>query len=114
MKELHAVGADEAEWVADQRRWAAGWRRVVFPAIFLAWLVQVVRGNSQGHPRARARRRVRHPRRVLRCYVVTVPAGWQCDERRYRLLIAVLSRTVRGRVALRARRCAHHGVFSRR
>ena len=40
-KDVRAAGPREAEWVADQRRWAQGWRRVVFPAIFLAWLIQV-------------------------------------------------------------------------
>lgn len=30
-----------AEWIADQNKWAQGWRRVVFPAVFLVYLVQV-------------------------------------------------------------------------
>jgi two-component system sensor histidine kinase DesK len=30
----------ETEWVAYQRKWARGWRRIVFPGIFLVYLVE--------------------------------------------------------------------------
>jgi two-component system, NarL family, sensor histidine kinase DesK len=43
--------AAEAEWVASQRRWVAGWRRVVLAALPLAYLVYVVISiteNSRG------------------------------------------------------------------
>ncbi len=32
----------EAEWVASQRRWTHGWRRLVLPAVFLVYLLYVV------------------------------------------------------------------------
>ena len=41
----------EAEWVASQRRWTLGWRRVAALAIPLAYLVYVtgsIRQNSHG------------------------------------------------------------------
>ena len=36
------AGPAEAEWVVYQRKWARGWRRTVFPGIFLVYLLQVV------------------------------------------------------------------------
>ena len=36
------AGRAETEWVAGQVKWARGWRRVVFPGIFLVYLLQVV------------------------------------------------------------------------
>ncbi len=39
-------GADEA-WVVEQNRWARGWRRVVFPGVFLVYLVAVASGIAQ-------------------------------------------------------------------
>ena len=76
-KGLPAVGVNDAAWVADQQRWAKGWRRVVFPYIFLAWLIQVARaipkdshggGLIAGYVVLAA---------FCVCYVFTVPAGWQ-------------------------------------
>jgi two-component system sensor histidine kinase DesK len=32
----------DATWVANHQRWARGWRRVVFPGVFLVYLLQVV------------------------------------------------------------------------
>jgi len=36
------VGPEGTEWLAAQRKWARGWRRTVFPGVFLVYLVQVV------------------------------------------------------------------------
>jgi two-component system, NarL family, sensor histidine kinase DesK len=50
-KELPPATAGEAEWVASQRLWAGGWRRVALPALPLAYLVYVaisVTENSHG------------------------------------------------------------------
>ncbi len=89
-KDVRAAGPREAEWVADQRRWAQGWRRVVFPAIFLAWLIQVAVaipedshgvGLVGGYVILAA---------FCACYVLAVPASWQRDGRRYVILIASL------------------------
>ena len=41
----------EAEWVAVQRRWADGWRRVIMmaiPLVYLVFLVAAVAQNSHG------------------------------------------------------------------
>jgi len=89
-KELPEVEAHDGAWVADQQRWAKGWRRVVFPYIFLAWLIQVAVaipkdshgvGLIAGYVDLAA---------FCVCYVFTVPASWGPNDRRYRVLITIL------------------------
>lgn len=41
------AGQFDAEWVAAQRKWAGGWRRVVFPGVFLVYLASVISGVFQ-------------------------------------------------------------------
>ena len=41
------AGPAETEWVAGQRKWARGWRRVVFPGVFLVYLLQVVGATAR-------------------------------------------------------------------
>jgi two-component system sensor histidine kinase DesK len=90
MADTAPAGPNEAEWIADQRRWAMGWRRVVFPAIFLAWLVQVaVVLPTDSHGAGLVAGYVILGGFCL-SYVFTVPASWQSDDRRYRFLIVVL------------------------
>jgi two-component system sensor histidine kinase DesK len=76
--------------MADQQRWARGWRRVVFPYVFLVWLIQVATaiptdthgaGLTVGYTVLAA---------FCICYFFTVPAGWQQDDRRYRIFVALL------------------------
>ncbi len=85
-----AVGPSQAEWVADQRRWAQGWRRVVFPAIFLAWLVEVATAIPQYSKGAGLVTGYVILAAFCVCYAFTVPASWQRDDRRSRVLIALL------------------------
>ncbi len=85
------VESTDAQWVADQQRWAQGWRRVVFPFVFLVWLVQVATAipkDSHGVGLI-----VGYAVLVAFCvtYVYTVPAGWRPDDRRYRTLIVALA-----------------------
>lgn len=39
--EIAEVCQGDAAWIAEQSKWARGWRGVVFPTVFLAYLVQV-------------------------------------------------------------------------
>ena len=41
---LAAVTPEDVKWVADRRSWARGWRLLVLPALFLAYLVYVGQG----------------------------------------------------------------------
>jgi two-component system, NarL family, sensor histidine kinase DesK len=42
-----SAGLPDAAWVAAQQRWGRGWRRVVFPGVFLVYLAGVVSGVLQ-------------------------------------------------------------------
>jgi two-component system, NarL family, sensor histidine kinase DesK len=41
---MEDTGLADAAWVAHQRKWVRGWRRVVFPAVFLVYLAGVIGG----------------------------------------------------------------------
>jgi len=41
------AGPSDAAWLDNQRRWAQGWRRVIFPGIFLLYLIQTAGGIDQ-------------------------------------------------------------------
>jgi two-component system sensor histidine kinase DesK len=88
--ELPAVRSNDDKWVADQQRWAKGWRRVVFPYIFLAWLIQVAAAIPKDSHGAGLVAGYVVLAAFCVCYVFTVPAGWQRDDRRHRLLIGLL------------------------
>ncbi len=45
--DIEPTSADEAKWVAVQRGWARGWRRLVLPVVFLAYLVYVGEAVAQ-------------------------------------------------------------------
>jgi two-component system sensor histidine kinase DesK len=44
---LGPAGPAEAAWVAGQRKWMRGWRRAVFPGVFLVYLVSVISTAQQ-------------------------------------------------------------------
>jgi two-component system sensor histidine kinase DesK len=49
--DIAPVSPAEAQWMASQRRWAQGWRRLAMaglPAVYLVYLVQAVAQNSRG------------------------------------------------------------------
>ena len=49
MMEVDVWGAGRADgdWLTEQRRWARGWRRVIFPGVFLAYLLTTASGVGQ-------------------------------------------------------------------
>lgn len=88
---LRAAGPIEAEWIADQRRWATGWRRVVFPTVFLAWLIEVgtaIPGDSHGAGLVAGYVILAA---FCACYLLAVPGGWRCSDRRALALVAALT-----------------------
>ena len=77
-------------WVVEQRRWAHGWRRVVFPSVFLVYLVQVggaVAGDSRGSAAVAGYA-------ILAVfgvgYVLTMLGAWQPADGRFPWLITGL------------------------
>ena len=52
---IAATSVDEANWIAIQREWTRGWRRLVLPAVFLAYLIYVgeaIAQHNHGTPAA--------------------------------------------------------------
>lgn len=87
-----ASGPDDTAWIADQRRWARGWRRVVFPAVFLAWLVEVataIPGYTPGAAGRAAGFAVFGAFCV--CYFASLQAGWRDDDRRHRVFVVAMT-----------------------
>ena len=84
-------GPIEAEWVTDQRRWARGWRRMVFPTVFLAWLIQVGAAIAQYCHGAGLVAGFVILAAFCGCYLVAVPTGWTGSERRYLGLVTALA-----------------------
>ena len=88
---LEAACAEDSEWVADQRLWAHGWRRVVFPALFLAWLILVATAIPEdAHGSGRVAGYLILAAFCV-CYVATVPASWQPAGRRFWALTLTLA-----------------------
>jgi two-component system, NarL family, sensor histidine kinase DesK len=86
------VGPQNAAWVADQRKWASGWRRVVFPTLFLAYLIQTAVAIPNDTP-GLAGRIIASVILALfcACYAIWMPTVWMRDSRPYVLLVAAMS-----------------------
>jgi two-component system sensor histidine kinase DesK len=87
-----AAGPNEAAWIADQRKWARGWRRIVFPTVFLAWLIEPA-SAIPGDTGQLAGRVIGYA--VLgmfcACYIVTIQVGWRQDRRAHLVLVGLLT-----------------------
>jgi two-component system, NarL family, sensor histidine kinase DesK len=49
--EIQATSAGEAEWLARQRKWGQGWRRIILPialSVYLIYGIEAVRNHSHG------------------------------------------------------------------
>jgi two-component system sensor histidine kinase DesK len=64
----------ETEWVAGQVKWARGWRRVVFPGIFLVYLLQVVGATADDSKGAAAAAGYAIVAAFCACYLFILPA----------------------------------------
>jgi two-component system sensor histidine kinase DesK len=71
------------DWMIERRRWNAGWRRIVFPSVFLVYLAVTVNGitlHSDGIGSA-----VAYAALAVFCvaYVAILPVLWQPGGRRF-------------------------------
>jgi two-component system sensor histidine kinase DesK len=84
------AGPTDLGWLANQRRWTRGWRRIVFPGVFLVYLLQVVGAvSSHAHgPGAIAGYALLVAFSAV--YLMTLPACWHGSASRFRLLYGVL------------------------
>ncbi len=84
------AGPAETAWVANQRKWARGWRRTVFPGIFLVYLLQVggaVANDSRG---AGAIAGYVIIAAFCLCYLLVLPLTWEEPSLRFRALYGAL------------------------
>ncbi|MHA3700791.1 sensor histidine kinase [Jatrophihabitans sp. YIM 134969] len=85
------MSADDQSASADhRRRWSGGWRRYLFPGIWLVYLVQTIGGIGE------------HSSGVAEVigyvilgvyaigYMIALPAGWSGDTRRFRQVFVVM------------------------
>jgi two-component system sensor histidine kinase DesK len=87
-----AAGPNDEAWIADQRKWARGWRRVVFPTAFLAWLIAVATSIPQyTHSALGQAGGFAVLAAFAACYVAAIHAGWAGMERLYLWLVVALT-----------------------
>lgn len=87
-----AAGPSEEAWVADQRRWARGWRRIVFPGVFLAWLVAVATSIPQyTHGAVGQAAGFAVLAAFGGCYVAAIHAGWTGNDRLHLAAVVALT-----------------------
>ncbi len=84
------AGQAESEWVAIQRKWTRGWRHVVFPGVFLVYLVQVGVGVAQYSRGLDAVAGYVVLAAFCVAYLFAVPEAWRPDSRRFWRLYAIL------------------------
>ena len=79
------------EWVAAQRKWAGGWRRTVFPGVFLVYLAQVVGATAHDSKGLAAVAGYVIILGFCACYLIAIRALWQADALRFWALYAALA-----------------------
>ena len=77
-------------WVANQRKWARGWRRTVFPGIFLVYLLQVVGATADDSRGSAAVAGYAIVVAFCVCYLFVLPESWQAHPRRFWGLYAAM------------------------
>ena len=86
------AGPAEAEWVADQRKWARGWRRTVFPGIFLVYLLQVVGATANDSRGAAVVLGYVIVAAFCVCYLFVLPLTWdELSPRFWALYLALVA-----------------------
>ena len=85
-----SAGPAEREWVATQLKWTRGWRRVVFPGVFLVYLAQVAAGVAQYSKGLGVVAGYLVIAAFCVGYLFALPEAWRTDSRRYWYLYAVL------------------------
>ena len=84
------AGPTGTEWVAGQVKWARGWRRVVFPGIFLVYLLQVVGATADDSKGAAALAGYAIVAAFGACYLLILPACWRAAPGPFWALYAAL------------------------
>jgi two-component system, NarL family, sensor histidine kinase DesK len=80
----------ESEWLAAQRKWTRGWRRAVFPGVFLVYLAEVVGGVASYSKGLRALAGYVVVLAFAVCYLFAVNESWTAKRRFWTLYGALL------------------------
>jgi two-component system, NarL family, sensor histidine kinase DesK len=78
------------EWVAAQQRWARGWRKLVFPGIFLLYLIETVSAVADHNSGAALIAGLALVAVFCGCYLLVLPAVWRPSSRQYWALLATM------------------------
>jgi two-component system sensor histidine kinase DesK len=81
----------ETAWVSDQQKWVRGWRRVLFPGVFLVYLISVVNAVDQYSRGAAAAVGYVIVALFIVGYLSLVPGGWLLSGRRFWAVFAALA-----------------------
>ncbi|HEX3621458.1 MAG TPA: sensor histidine kinase [Acidimicrobiales bacterium] len=76
-------GPASTEWDRNRQQWARGWRRYLFPGVFLLYLGQAVAGISKHSSGLAAAAGYAVLVAYCVCYLVALPASWGGDRRRF-------------------------------
>ncbi len=90
-RDVHPHPAADPTWVAEQRKWSRGWRRIVFPGAFLAYLIQVATVLPKDAHGAALVAGAADLVLFAVGYVLAVPATWMLGDRRYTGLVAAMA-----------------------
>jgi two-component system sensor histidine kinase DesK len=84
------AGPAENAWVASNRKWTRGWRRVVFPGVFMIYLVQVGAGVAQYSKGLDAVAGYVVVVAFCACYLFALPEAWCKTSRTFWPLFGAL------------------------
>ena len=83
-------GTDHPDLTAARRRWGSGWRRWLFPGIWLVYLAQTLSGVSEHSSGAAEIAGYVILALYAAGYVVALPAGWVGNTRRFRMIFGAM------------------------
>jgi two-component system, NarL family, sensor histidine kinase DesK len=85
-----AAGPAPDDWAAVQQRWARGWRRAVFPGIFLLYLIETASSVATHNSGAALVAGLALVAVFCACYVLALGAVSQPSSRQYWVLLAMM------------------------
>lgn len=111
-REEVGAGPSDAAWIADQQKWARGWRRILFPTVFLAWLVAVATAIPQySHGAIRQGAGFTILGAFCVCYVAAIQASWHRSGRGQVALVVALTALALGELPFARADALIMGVF---
>lgn len=85
-----ALGPGSTDWEGTRREWARGWRRILFPGVFLLYLGQAAGGVQKHAAGLGAVAGYAILLAFCACYLAALPASWGGQRRRFWLLYGAM------------------------